>query len=77
MTSLELTLLFGPIFGFSLLVAYLTRNDQITANSIKEIEQQPVNRVISLIRIIAGPIFVLLLIKEPLNNLPTRAQPAN
>ena len=64
MTSLELTLLLGPIFGFGLLVAYLTKNDRITANSIKEIEQQPVNRVISLIRIIAGPVFVLLLINN-------------
>ncbi len=65
MTSLELALLLGPSFGFALLIAYLSRNAQITINTIKSIEQRPANRVISLIRSIAGPIFVFLL----LNNL--------
>lgn len=64
MSSMQIALIFGPGFGFYLLIAYLTRNDPITTKSIKSIQQHPLNRVIAVLSCIAGPIAVLFLINN-------------
>lgn len=64
MSSMQIALIFGPVFGFALLIAYLTRNDPITTKSIKSIQQRPLNRVIAVLGCISGPLAVLLLINN-------------
>ena len=64
MSSMQIALIFGPVLGFALLIGYLTRNDPITTKSIKLVQQRPINRLFAVLRCIAGPLAVLLLINN-------------
>lgn len=64
MSAMQFALILGPGLAVTLLIAYLTRNDPITARSIEQAQQSPFNRLSAVLSCISGPIAVLVLINN-------------
>ena len=64
MTASQLTLIFGPLLVFALVMAFITRNDPVSSKAINEARKSTLIRVQSTIGCIFIPIGILIFINN-------------